>query len=224
MIVTDVRVHVHVVHNTWLEDMPLLERCPHFRGCYVQVSMELGPEDVSLLERCPHFRGCYVQASVELGPEDVSLLERCPHFRGCYVQASVELGPEDVSLLGRCPHFRGNFFSSCMYTYTDIHSVSPHAGSTQGGTLITVTGSSFGTSVSDIEVDVDGVPCHVMSLNSTHILCWTGRPRDDDLSVADDDGNYSVTDSGHRFRGSTHSILSLRHTLTHPCLYSATLP
>ena len=22
--------------------------------------MELGPEDVSLLERCPHFRGCYM--------------------------------------------------------------------------------------------------------------------------------------------------------------------
>ena len=47
----------------------------------------LGPEDVSLLERCPHFRECYVQASMELGPEDVSLLVRCPHFRGCYVQA-----------------------------------------------------------------------------------------------------------------------------------------
>ena len=45
-------------------------------------SMELGPEDVSLLERCPLFRGRYVQASMELGPEDVSLLERCPHFRG----------------------------------------------------------------------------------------------------------------------------------------------
>ena len=25
-----------------------------------------GVEDVSLLERCPHFRGCYVQASMEL--------------------------------------------------------------------------------------------------------------------------------------------------------------
>ena len=24
----------------------------------VQASMELWPEDVSLLERCPHFRGC----------------------------------------------------------------------------------------------------------------------------------------------------------------------
>ena len=33
--------------------------------------MELGSEDVSLLERCPHFRGCYVQASMELGPEVV---------------------------------------------------------------------------------------------------------------------------------------------------------
>ena len=32
----------------------------------------MGPEDVSLFERCPHFRGCYVQASIELGPEDVS--------------------------------------------------------------------------------------------------------------------------------------------------------
>ena len=52
--------------------------------------MELGPEDVSLLERCPHFRQCYAQVSVELGPEAVSLLERCPHFRGCYAQASVE--------------------------------------------------------------------------------------------------------------------------------------
>ena len=35
------------------------------------------------LKMCPHFRGCYVQASMELRPEDVSLLERCPHFRGC---------------------------------------------------------------------------------------------------------------------------------------------
>ena len=76
--------------------MSLLDRCPHFRGWYVQASMELGTEDVSLLERCPHFRGWYVQASMELGPEDVSLLERCPHFRGWYVQAPMELGPEDV--------------------------------------------------------------------------------------------------------------------------------
>ena len=51
--------------------MSLLKRCPHFRGWYVQVSIELGLEDMSLLERCPHFRGWYV----ELGLEDESLLE-----------------------------------------------------------------------------------------------------------------------------------------------------
>ena len=32
------------------------------------MSMMLGPEDVSLLERCPHFRGCYVQTSMESVP------------------------------------------------------------------------------------------------------------------------------------------------------------
>ena len=36
--------------------------------------MELGPEVVSLLEKCPHFRGCYVQISMELGLEDMSLI------------------------------------------------------------------------------------------------------------------------------------------------------
>ena len=52
--------------------------------------MELGPEDVSLLEST-HFRGCYVQASMELRPKYVSLEERYPHFRESYVQVSMEL-------------------------------------------------------------------------------------------------------------------------------------
>ena len=46
----------------------------------LQVTACLGPEDVSLLERCPHFRGWYVQASMELGPEDMSLLESFSFF------------------------------------------------------------------------------------------------------------------------------------------------
>ena len=32
----------------------------------------VGTRRCVLLERCPHFRGCYVQASMELGPKDVS--------------------------------------------------------------------------------------------------------------------------------------------------------
>ena len=65
------------------------ERWPHFRRCYVQVLMELGPEHVSLLERC---RVLCTGFNGVVGSEDVSLSERCPHFRGCYVQASMELG------------------------------------------------------------------------------------------------------------------------------------
>ena len=81
--------------------MSLLERCPHFRGWYVQASMELGPEDVSLLERCPHFRGWYVQASMELESEDVFLLERCPHFRGWFSPPLLPLSGMFCSLILR---------------------------------------------------------------------------------------------------------------------------
>ena len=44
------------------------EDVSRYRGVLIsegvrQASMESRPEDVSLLERCAHFRGCYVQAS-----------------------------------------------------------------------------------------------------------------------------------------------------------------
>ena len=60
--------------------------------------MELGPEDVPLLERCPHFRGWYVQASMKLGPEDVSLLERCPHFSNSFfTSVYADVKSENIS-------------------------------------------------------------------------------------------------------------------------------
>ena len=95
---------------------------------------------------------------------------------------------------------------SLSLSLSDIHSVGPHTGSRLGGTLLTVTGSGFGINQEDIEVDVDGTPCQILSQNMTHIHCWTGRPHDDALSVADDNGDFSVTASGHRFKGEAHSI------------------
>ena len=75
----------HYGNGSLVKDVSPLERCPHFRGCYVHVSVELGPEDTSILEKYHHFRGCYIKTLLELGREDVSLLERCPHFRtSCY--------------------------------------------------------------------------------------------------------------------------------------------
>ena len=43
--------------------------------------MKLGPEDVSLLERCPHFRGCSVQASMNIPSLDPAFSEESPHWR-----------------------------------------------------------------------------------------------------------------------------------------------
>ena len=44
-----------------------LKMCPYYlisEGVVYRLQWSWGPEDVSLLERCPHFRGCCVQ---ELG-------------------------------------------------------------------------------------------------------------------------------------------------------------
>ena len=50
-------------------------------GSYEQGSTEVGPEDVSLLERCLHFRGWYVQASMELGPKECVPIGEVSSFR-----------------------------------------------------------------------------------------------------------------------------------------------
>ena len=42
-----------------------------------------GAEEVSLLVRCPHFRGC--KSGIYLGWEKVSCLERCPQFRSVLI-------------------------------------------------------------------------------------------------------------------------------------------
>ena len=49
-----------------------------------------------------------------------------------------------------------------MLLCTDIHGISPHMGSVEGGCLVTVTGTGFAAdSLEDIAVDIDGIPCQV---------------------------------------------------------------
>ena len=61
----------------YLYNRGLLQRTREVRSrwCGREVSSfeRVGPEDVSLLERCPHFRGWYVQTSMELGPDHEDL-------------------------------------------------------------------------------------------------------------------------------------------------------
>ena len=42
---------------------------------------ELGPENVSLLEGCPHFRGCYIQVHVPEQEGVVRVLRGCEVLR-----------------------------------------------------------------------------------------------------------------------------------------------
>ena len=63
--ITSGTCHIVPTHSHWNTKLKAWK--VHVDTCmyvYVEASMELGPEDVSLLERCLHFRGCYVQASV----------------------------------------------------------------------------------------------------------------------------------------------------------------
>ena len=92
-----------------------------------------------------------------------------------------------------------------MY-YTDIHAVSPSKGSTEGGTLITVTGTGFGLDPADVEVDIDGTQCTVTSSSPTEIQCVTGRPPQGSPAIATAQDTYPAVDDGYRFKGMCNLI------------------
>ena len=74
-------------------------------------------------------------------------------------------------------------------------------GSSEGGTLLTIKGTGFGLIQDDIAVDVDGIPCQVVSHSKTEVICWTGRPPPDSPAVATEGLTYPDTEEGLRFRG-----------------------
>ena len=63
-----------------------------------------------------------------------------------------------------------------------VTSISPIRGTSAGGTVVTLTGTGFGTkadlftetSMSDISVLLNGVACSVTSASETEIVCTTG--------------------------------------------------
>ncbi len=72
-------------------------------------------------------------------------------------------GPTDVVLS-----------NAVTYSHTKtstISSLSPKFGPSVGGTVLTITGTNFGTTLS---VKIDGVDCVISSNTSTSITCTTG--------------------------------------------------
>jgi len=55
-----------------------------------------------------------------------------------------------------------------------VQSISPALGPTSGGTVVTITGSGFGTVLSQISVTMDGIACVVSAVIDTSLTCTTG--------------------------------------------------
>ena len=54
-----------------------------------------------------------------------------------------------------------------------ITSINPPAGTSAGGTEVTITGTGFGTVKSDIEVVIESLKCEISSVSDTLIKCIT---------------------------------------------------
>jgi hypothetical protein len=55
-----------------------------------------------------------------------------------------------------------------------VSAISPAAGSTAGGTLVTLQGTGFSAAPSDVQVQFGGSSCQVVSSSQTSVLCITG--------------------------------------------------
>lgn len=98
--------------------------------------------------------------------------------------------------------------------YIDIHSVSPHVGPANGGTLLTIKGRGFGNDPSLVVVDIDGTPCTVVSVTRDTITCRTTVPPADSKAVVDNSGSGSNVilqdvQDGYRFMGKYSYVVYL---------------
>ena len=58
-----------------------------------------------------------------------------------------------------------------------LTSITPNRGTSAGGVSVTFAGTGFGTVVSNVNVIIDDVPCVVLTVSNTQIVCTTGaRP------------------------------------------------
>ncbi|XP_021374256.1 fibrocystin-L-like, partial [Mizuhopecten yessoensis] len=60
-------------------------------------------------------------------------------------------------------------------SYAEINSVTPSFGSSEGGTVITISGNYFDQTRSEAVVKVGDTRCHVITINATTIMCKTAR-------------------------------------------------
>lgn len=73
-----------------------------------------------------------------------------------------------------CSLVEFTYLIRCSLLYLVISSVAPSAGSTAGGTTLTITGNYFDTSAKyPLKVNVGGEPCTILHSTLTTIHCQT---------------------------------------------------
>ena len=73
-------VHYNITCAVWLQ-----VACASYANAMCSIQTVLAPKDVSLLERCPHFRGCYSMYSLQWSWD----LKTCPYLRGVLISEGV---------------------------------------------------------------------------------------------------------------------------------------
>ncbi|KAK3266811.1 hypothetical protein CYMTET_24595 [Cymbomonas tetramitiformis] len=81
--------------------------------------------------------------------------------------------------------------------HPSITRISHSSGSMAGGLALTIGGHLFGTNASAVKVDVDGVPCDVVSAAAGRIVCTT-RAMDPPVNAVEDIPNADASASGDR--------------------------
>uniref|UniRef100_W5KUJ5 PKHD1 like 1, tandem duplicate 2 n=1 Tax=Astyanax mexicanus TaxID=7994 RepID=W5KUJ5_ASTMX len=109
--------------------------------------------------------------SVTLGTKPCSVVQVTPRTVQCVTRASTE-NVVQVSI-----QVLGVRYPSLSYNYSreqtpKITSVSPTTG--PGGTVITVSGSGFGSDPGLVSVNIDGVWCNVTSVSDSALQCIVG--------------------------------------------------
>uniref|UniRef100_A0A8C5F806 PKHD1 like 1, tandem duplicate 1 n=1 Tax=Gadus morhua TaxID=8049 RepID=A0A8C5F806_GADMO len=118
------------------------------------------------------------------------------HGNGSEVSCAVTVANE-----GNAANMSGGFTYRTLLTPV-VSGVAPRRGGTAGGTRITISGSGFSTSLSEVNVTVAGSVCDVQSTNATHIVCVTnsqGRSQEAKVRVSIGDRGIARMDNADFF-------------------------
>ncbi|KAH9512877.1 Fibrocystin-L, partial [Bulinus truncatus] len=90
-----------------------------------------------------------------------------------------------------------SYTQTSAYSYdnsldTSVTSVSPSRGGTGGGTVLTITGTNFGSTIEEISVKISGAVCNVTSVTDTQILCRTGAASSGTTTVQVQRNNWGL--------------------------------